>query len=77
MIPQCPPSLIRVAISNAISRRSTKLVMQANREEISHQRYIAEQFPADAISYLEEAINEAIKEWEAQYKANHKEVACD
>jgi hypothetical protein len=51
--------------------------MQANREEISHQRYIAEQFPADAISYLEEAINEAIKEWEAQYKANHKEVACD
>ena len=74
---QCPPSLIKLAINSAISRRSTKLVMQANRDEISHQRYLADQFPADAISYLEDAINEAIKEWDAQQKANHKEVACD
>ena len=74
---QCPPSLIKLAINNAISRRSAKLVVQANRDEISHQRYLAEQFPADAISYLEDAINEAIYEWEAQREANNKEVACD
>lgn len=77
MLHQCPPSLIKLAINRAISRRSSKLVVQANRDEISHQRYLAEQFPADAISYLEDAINEVIYEWEEQQKANNKEVACD
>lgn len=64
-----PPAICKLAISTAICKRSTELVRQANEGKITHQEYLAQQFPVDAIRFLEEAINEAAKYYEEQYKA--------
>ena len=64
-----PPNICKLAISTAISRHSTQLVVKSAAGEITHQAYLAEQFPADAISILEAAIDEAVQEYEERYKA--------
>lgn len=59
-----PPAVIKLAISKAVSKRSTKLVSQAISGEITNQAFLAMQFPADAITYLEKHINEEIAAYE-------------
>ena len=64
-----PPNICKLAISTAICTRSTELVTKANKGEITHQEYLAQQFPADAISFLEKAIDEAVQQYTEAYKA--------
>lgn len=64
-----PPAICKLAISTAICRRSTELVKKANEGDITHTEYLASQFPADAVSFLEKAIDEAVKEYEKAYLA--------
>ncbi len=64
-----PPAVIKIAISKAIAQRSTELVSQAISGEITNQAYLAMQFPADAISYLEKYINEEIATYEEAQNA--------
>lgn len=59
-----PPALIKLAINKAIAKRSTELVSQSISGAITNQEYLAMQFPADAISYLEKHINEEIADYE-------------
>ena len=59
-----PPAIIKLAISKAITKRSNELVSQAIGGEITNQAYLAMQFPADAITYLEKHINEEIAAYE-------------
>jgi hypothetical protein len=63
-----PPAICKFAISAAICKRSTELVKQANEGKITHQEYLSQQFPADAISFIEAAIDEAAQHYEEQYK---------
>lgn len=72
-----PPAICKLAISTAICKRSTELVRQANAGEITHQEYLSQQFPADAIRFLEEAINEAANYYEEQYKAALEGIDAD
>tara|TARA_R110002153_G_scaffold11188_3_gene43162 strand:- start:4773 stop:5012 length:240 start_codon:yes stop_codon:yes gene_type:complete len=62
--PTTPPAVIKLAISKAISLRSSELVSQAASGAITHQEYLAMQFPADAISFLEKFIDAGIVEYE-------------
>lgn len=64
-----PPAVIKLAISKAIAKRSTELVSQAISGEITNQAYLAMQFPADAITYLEKHINEEISAFEEALNA--------
>lgn len=72
-----PPAICKLAISTAICKRSTELVRQANAGEITHQEYLSKQFPADAIRFLEEAINDAANYYEEQYKAAMERTDAD
>ena len=72
-----PPAICKLAISTAICKRSTELVRQASAGEITHQEYLSQQFPVDAIRFLEEAINEAAKYYEEQYKAALEGIDAD
>ena len=65
--PYIPPVVIRLAVNNAISKRTNDLIRQAAKEGMSHQSYLAQKFPADAISYLDDAISEAIEDYEKLY----------
>ena len=59
-----PIHFIRATIANKIANRSTMLVQQATSGAITHQEYLADQFPADAISFIEKAITQAIDDYE-------------
>ena len=59
-----PIHFIRATIANKVANRSTKLVQQATAGEITHQQYLADQFPADAISFIEKAIAQAVDDFE-------------
>ena len=67
--PTTPPAVVKLAISKAIAKRSTELVSQATSGAITNQEYLAMQFPADAISYLEKYINEEIAAFEEAQNA--------
>lgn len=69
-----PLYLIRSAISSAICRRTNELLRKCDAGEITHQAYIAEVFPADAISYLDEAINECIRQYNESLSEARDEV---
>jgi uncharacterized protein YllA (UPF0747 family) len=58
-----PLAFVRNTITNKIANRSTALVNQAVRGEITHQQYLADQFPADAISFIEKAITQAVDDY--------------
>lgn len=60
-----PIHFIRATIANQIANRGTKLVQQATSGAITHQEYLADQFPADAISFIYKAIAQAIDDYEA------------
>ena len=59
-----PLTFVRQTIYQKIANRSTKLVEQATSGVITHQEYLAEQFPADAISFIEKAIAQAVDDFE-------------
>lgn len=59
-----PIHFIRDAIASKIAIRGTKLVQQANSGAITNQEYLADQFPADAISFIDRAIAQAIDDYE-------------
>ena len=63
-----PIHFIRATIANKIANRGTKLVQQAIAGEITNQQYLADQFPADAISFIEKAIAQAVDEFERSKK---------
>jgi len=65
-----PIHFIRATIANKIANRGTKLVQQAIAGEITNQQYLADQFPADAISFIEKAITQAIDDFEGKSKCN-------
>ena len=65
-----PIHFIRATIAAKIANRGTKLVQQAISGEISNQAYLAEQFPADAISFIDKAIAQAVDEFEEASKCN-------
>lgn len=75
--PYIPPVVIRLAVTNAISQRTNDLIRQAAKEGMSHQSYLAQKFPADAISYLDDAISEAIEEYEKLYDSMWGHVDAD
>jgi len=58
-----PIHFIRATIANKIANRGTKLVQQAISGAITHQEYLADQFPADAISFIEKAITQAVDDY--------------
>lgn len=58
-----PPAVIKFAITAAIAKRSTDLVRKSFDGEMTDQEYHAMQFPADAIGFLEKAIDEAVAEY--------------
>lgn len=51
-----PIAYVRTKIFDSIANRNTQLVNQLDRDEITHQAYLAMQFPADAISVIQTAI---------------------
>ena len=59
-----PLAFVRNTISNKIANRSTELVVRAIRGEITNQQYLADQFPADAISFIEKAITQAVDDYQ-------------
>ena len=59
-----PLAFVRLTIFNKIANRSTELVKKATSGDITHQEYLAEQFPADTISFLEKAIAQAVDDFE-------------
>lgn len=63
-----PIHFIRATIANKIANRGTKLVQQALAGEITNQQYLADQFPADAISFIEKAIAQAVDDFESTQK---------
>ena len=63
-----PIHFIRNTIANKIANRSTDLVQKATSGAITHQEYLADQFPADAISFIEKAITQAIDDFEGKKK---------
>jgi len=63
-----PIHFIRATIANKIANRSIKLVQQATSGAITNQEYLADQFPADAISFIDKAIAQAIDDYEAAVK---------
>jgi hypothetical protein len=65
-----PIHFIKATIANKIVNRSTKLVQQAMSGAITNQEYLADQFPADAISFIEKAITQAIDDFEEKSKCN-------
>lgn len=58
-----PPFICKMAITSAICQRSTELVRKSTNNEISEKSYLAQQFPADAISFLEAAIDKAVDQY--------------
>ena len=50
-------------IMHRVCNRSTELIKKAEKGEISHQEYLAQQFPADIGSFLDDSIKEATKTW--------------
>lgn len=75
-----PPIIIKMAIARAIGERSAELLRQSSRGEITHQAFLASNFPCDGYGYLNEAIDKAVKEWEEgveelkkEYLKKHKE----
>jgi len=58
-----PLAFVRNTIANKIVNRSTELVGKAVRGEITNQEYLADQFPADAISFIEKAITQAVDDY--------------
>jgi len=65
-----PIHFIRATIANKIASRGTKLVQQAISGAITHQEYLADQFPADAISFIDKAIAQAIDDFEGKSKCD-------
>jgi len=63
-----PIHFIRATIANKIANRGTKLVHQATSGAITYQEYLADQFPADAISFIDKAIAQAIDDYEGTVK---------
>lgn len=63
-----PIHFIRSTIANKIANRGTKLVQQAIAGEITNQQYLADQFPADAISFINKAIAQAVDDFERTQK---------
>ena len=59
-----PLTFVRMTISQKILNRSTDLVNQATKGEITHQAYLSSQFPADAVSFIENAITQAVDDFE-------------
>lgn len=59
-----PLAFVRMTISQKIANRSTELVNKAQRGEITNQAFLADQFPADAISFIDEAITQAVTDFE-------------
>ena len=68
-----PPIIIKLAINSAICKRSTELIRKAEEDEITHQEYLAQQFPADAISYLEKAIDKAVDQYMKNMESRHED----
>ncbi len=65
-----PIHFIRATIASKIANRGTKLVQQATSGAITHQEYLAEQFPADALSFIDKAIAQAIDDFEGKSKCD-------
>jgi len=59
-----PLAFVRLTINNKIAQRSTDLVGQAVRGEITNQAYNSMQFPADSMSFIEQAIAQAVDDFE-------------
>lgn len=65
-----PPLICKMAITSAICQRSTELVRKSTNNEISGQDYLAQQFPADAISFLEAAIDKAVDQYTLEIQSS-------
>jgi hypothetical protein len=65
-----PLLFVRRTIIDKISNRSTELVNKAQSGEITQQAYLAQQFPADAIQFIEKALEQAVKDFNKASKAS-------
>lgn len=68
-----PPIIVKLAINSAICKRSTELIRKAEANEITHDQYLAQQFPADAIGYLEKAIDKAVDQYMKKMECRHED----
>ena len=64
-----PASFVAAQISIAISNYMTKLAVQAEKGEITHQEYLQRQFPEGSHSLVKEALGNSVDLW----NSNHKE----
>jgi len=64
-----PASFVAAQISIAISNYMTKLAMQAEQGQITHEEYLQRQFPEGSHTLVKEALGNSVDLW----NENHKE----
>ncbi len=58
-----PLSFVKIKLQNAVIERDGELRRQADKQEITHEQYLRMTFPAETMSFLDEAFKKAIDEW--------------
>jgi hypothetical protein len=61
-----PLSFVKIRLCNEIIKRDGELRQKADIGEITHQQYLRSTFPAETMSFIDEAFAKAIEDWNGE-----------
>ena len=61
-----PLSFVKIRLCNEIIKRDGELRQKADLGEITHQQYLRATFPAETMSFIDEAFAKAIEDWNGE-----------
>ena len=61
-----PLSFVKIRLQNEVIKRDGELRRQADKGEITHQQYLRSTFPAETMSFIDEAFAKAIDDWNGE-----------
>lgn len=61
-----PLSFVKIRLCNEIIKRDGELRQKADQGKITHQQYLRSTFPAETMSFIDEAFAKAIEDWNGE-----------
>ena len=61
-----PLSFVKIRLCNEIIKRDGDLRRKADKREITHEQYLRSTFPAETMSFIDEAFAKAIEDWNGE-----------